>query len=268
MPRASLEDIASTLIDSGAVGIRDVDGGEQPYVYTSGACGPIYHGIKHLVSQREVLDYLTKNLSYKISELSKERPEVNFDFIVGTATGGMIPGWQLSSHVADMLQKNVPFCYWRTKNKRDPGEIVGKNPLLTEGMSALVFDDVINFAKTTMYVAKTLTDVGYSVSHVACILSYDHQASKESLKENGIDIIPLITMRQLLEVAEAHNFNSKKAIESCREFLSGPYEWQLKRGFPVPSYLDLEAQKRNPSYTPPASTRSEERRLLSKVHPK
>ena len=61
--RADLGEIASRLINSGAVEIRDVDNGESPFNYSTGNRGPGYLQIKGLVGQPSILKFLTKNLA-------------------------------------------------------------------------------------------------------------------------------------------------------------------------------------------------------------
>ena len=52
--------------------IRDVSGGEEPFVYSSGNRGPGYVMIKGLVGQPPVLNYLTTQLALKLAEAKKE----------------------------------------------------------------------------------------------------------------------------------------------------------------------------------------------------
>src|SRR3989338_7708156 len=101
------KEIATTIINSGAISIRDVDNGDEPFVYSTGNRGPGYLMIKGLVGQPSILKSLTKWLAHKVVK------EAKFDFIEGNATGGMIPGWQLRNDISDLLGKEVPFCYLR-----------------------------------------------------------------------------------------------------------------------------------------------------------
>jgi len=229
---ANLEEIANKIIDANAVSIRDVDSGEEPFVYSTGNRGPGYLMVKGLVGQPETLKFLTRNLAYKVID------EAEFDFIEGNATGGMIPGWQLRNDVSDILCREVPFCYLRGSRKEGGhGELITgnqNNPLIQQGMRALVVEELVNYAGTTGNAAEEFRAAGYPVSHAACILSYDHQQSNSRLSEKGITLVPLITLPQLLDVAEGANLIPSKAINSYREFLSDPLTWQLGRGLVIP----------------------------------
>lgn len=241
MQTASLEEIASKIIDAGAVSIRDVNSGEEPFVYSTGNRGPGYLMIKGLVGQPETLKFLTRNLAYKVIDQAK------FDFIEGNATGGMIPGWQLRNDVSEILGREISFCYLRGSRKEGGhGELITGNnsPLIRQGMKALVVEELVNYAGTTGNAAEEFRAAGYPVSHAACILSYDHQQSNARLEEKGITLIPLIKLPQLLDVAETNQLIPKEAIDSYREFLSDPLSWQLDRNLVVPADSAKKAMER------------------------
>jgi len=233
MKKATLGEIAKTIINSGAVEIRDVDGGGEPFVYTTGNRGPGYLMIKGLVGQPTVLKFLTSQLAYKVID------EAEFDFIEGNATGGMIPGWQLRNDVSELLGREVPFCYLRGSRKEGGhGELITgdrNNPSIQKGMRALVVEELVNYAGTTGNAAETFREAGYPVSHGACIFSYDHSESNARLEEKRVTLVPLITLPQLLNISEANDLIPQNSIQSYRDFLSDPLGWQLSRDLVVPA---------------------------------
>jgi len=230
--RASLEDSVYRIAESGAVEIRDVDGGAKPFVYSSGNRGPGYLQIKGLVGQPETLTFLVAQLAYVVAEKAK------FDFINGNATGGMIPGWQLRNFVSELMGKEVPFTYLRESRKEGGrGELITgieNNPLIKRGMSALIVEELVNFAETTCNAAKLFREEDFPVSHAACIFTYGHQSSSQRLKERDIELVALLTLPQFLDIAEANKLLPNTAIKSYREFLANPVVWQLDRGFVIP----------------------------------
>lgn len=242
MKTASLEEIAIKIIDSGAVVVRDVDSGEEPFVYSAGNRGPGYLMIKGLVGQPKTLKFLTINLAHKVID------EAKFDFIEGNATGGMIPGWQLRNDVSDILGREIPFCYLRGSRKEwGYGELITgnqNNPLIQLGMKALVVEELVNYAGTIENAAEELRAARYLVSHAACISSYDNQQSNLKLREKGVTLVPLITLPQLLDVAETVSSIPKKAIIYYKNFLSDPLKWQLERGLVIPKNSAQEAIER------------------------
>ena len=110
--RAGLEEIATKIIESGQVQIRDVDRGEKPFDYTSGNRGPGYLQIKGLVGQPDTFVFLIRQLAHKVIR------EAKFDFVNGNVTGGAIPGWELSRQVSDILGETIPNTYLRGSKKQ------------------------------------------------------------------------------------------------------------------------------------------------------
>lgn len=228
----SLEGIANKIIDSGAIEIRDVDNNEEAFVYSTGNRGPGYIMIKGLVGQPEVLKFLTRNLAYEVIK------EAEFDFIEGNATGGMVPGWQLRNDISGILGREIPYCYLRGSRKEGGhGELITgdkNNPEIKKGMKSLVFEELVNYAGTTGNAAEEFRAAGYPVSHAACILHYDNPQANQRLNDKKVTLIPLITLPQLLDVAETDRLIPQGAIESYRDFLQDPIEWQLSRGLVIP----------------------------------
>src|SRR3989338_7371258 len=99
---ASSDEIAQAIVNAGAVEVKNVDSGDSPFVYSTGNRGPGYVMIKGLVGQRKTLKFLTWQLSHKVAPLFGK----DFDFIEGNATGGMVPGWQLTDDVERRLDLN------------------------------------------------------------------------------------------------------------------------------------------------------------------
>ena len=231
-PEASLEEVTEKIMDSGQCEVNDVDGGQDPFVYSTGNRGPGYLMIKGLVGQPETLIFLTNQLARKVVKNAK------FDFIEGNATGGMIPAWQLRTDVSELLARQVPCPYLRESRKEGGHSelITGirKNPLIKKGMYALVVEELVNYAGTTTNAARIFKAAGYPVSHAACILTYDHAEANEKLKKEEVSLISVITLPKLLDIAEGMGRIPKVAADSYRAFLSDPVGWQLQRGLVVP----------------------------------
>ena len=235
---APLEEIASRIVGSYAVSIRDVDSGKEPFVYSTGNRGPGYVMIKGLVGQRKVLKFLTGQLAIKVAPLFGE----HFDFIEGNATGGMVPAWQLTDDVERVLgleEGTIPYNYLRGSRKEGGhGELItgnGNNPLVRPGMKALVVEELVNYAGTTTNAAEEFRSAGYLVTHAACILSYDHPQSNDRLRERGVTLLSLMTLPTLLDVSEAQGLLPKGGIDSYRAFLADPVGWQLGRNLVIPT---------------------------------
>ena len=226
---SDMEKLALMIINAGAVEIRDVDGGEEAFLYSSGYYGPGYLMIKGLVGRKSIERLLTKSLAALVA---KENPDLNF--VAGNVTGGIIPAWLLSEYLEQYLGRTVPFTYIRsTRKKGGQKELItgiSNNPEISLGDNAINVEELVNFAETTCNGSDALREAGYEVTHVACILFYNNPVAIESLKNKEIKMVSLMTLPQLLEVAEKHRTHSPNAIAGYREFLKDPLGWQEKRG--------------------------------------
>jgi orotate phosphoribosyltransferase len=201
----------------------------QPFLYASGNWGPGYVMIKGLVGRKKIMKFLTQQLAWKIAEVA---PQV--DFVAGNVSGGVIPAWLLSEELEALLGRTVPFVYVREARKKGgQKELVtgiDKNPEIPAGVNGLVVEELVNFTQTTCNGADALRDAGYTVTHAATILFYDNLEAIKALKAHGVEMIYLFTLPDLLMVAERHQTHSQEAIDSYREFLKNPLDWQVKRG--------------------------------------
>lgn len=223
------ETICETILRSGAVTIRDVDAGEEPFLYSSGNWGPGYVSIKGLVGQERVFKTLTRQLTLRVLA-----SQVGFDFIAANATGGMIPGYQLREDLQDLSGREIPYVYVR--GSRKPGghkELVtgiDGNPFTPQGSRALVVEELVNFAQTTTNSALGLRELGYQVDNAATILHYQNPEALTRLESNGLAVVHVTTLPKLLEVAEVGGHFSSDAIEDYKRFLGNPLRWQAERG--------------------------------------
>ena len=202
----------------GAVEIRDVDGGEEPFLYSSGNWGPGYISIKGLVSQGKLIRDLTCALGERLAA------EASPDFVAANVSGGMIPGWILAEYL------RIPYVYVR-ETRKEGGQkehITGIGGISDYG-NALVMEELVNFAQTTCNSAEIVRSTGRTVTHAACILFYDNPEAVKALEHDKIQMISLFTLLELLDCAERNETHSKSALQGYREFLMDPLGWQNKR---------------------------------------
>jgi len=224
----SLEEITRLIIESGAVSIRN-----EPFVYSSGNRGPGYVMIKGLVGTPETFHSLMSELSKKVKHLA------SFDFINGNATGGMIPGYELSTRLSK------PFVYMRETRKAGGHNelVVGLDHIKYYG-KVLIVEELVNYAETTINAANAFREMGYECTHAACILSYDTKESRDKLQEAGITLISLITLPQLLNIAKTTRLLDPDLVDSYLEFLDDPIKWQVSRGLSLPESSALVAEQK------------------------
>lgn len=213
-----VEQLASRIVSAGAVEIRDVDAGDEPFLYASGNWGPGYVSIKGLVGHKA----LFKDLVAALAEEMRQEG-VPADFIAGNATGGMIPGWILSEIL------DIPYVYVReTRKKGGQKELVSGIKYIPSGMRGVVVEELINFAESTCNAADALIGLGYVVEDAATVLFYDNPESIRRLSTYSIGVTYLLTLEDLL-VAAVGTY-STKAIQGYRQFLQNPLQWQADRG--------------------------------------
>jgi orotate phosphoribosyltransferase len=236
-----IEKIALMILEAKAVEIREVPKKvtneeverlpveNQPFLYASGNWGPGYVTIKNLVGRKKIIKSLTWSLAWLTAE---KVPHLNF--VAGNVTGGVIPGWLISEHLEILLKRTVPFVYIREARKKGGQKElitgIANNPEIPSGANGLVVEELVNFAQTTCNGAEALRDAGYRVTHAATILFYNNPEAIKALKEHGIEMIYLLTLPDLLTVAEKNKTHSLKAIADYRKFLIDPLGWQAARG--------------------------------------
>ncbi len=232
------QEMVRRIIEAKGLEIHDVDAGEEAFLYASGNWGPIYVSIKGLVSvvkPVKLIEVLTAHLAVKVAEAVP-----NMDFLAANVSGGMVPGWNLAEMLEPFLGRPVPYVYVReTRKKGGQKELItglATNPDLTPGMNCLIHEELVNFAETTINSASAMRAAGYVVTHASTILYYDNPVANANLKEEGIEMIALLTMPELIDIAEQDGLRTPRQIAAYREFKDDPLGWQAKRGLkPVAS---------------------------------
>lgn len=230
--RISEEAVCAKLLEVGAVSIRDVDAGEEPFLYSSGNFGPGYVMVKGTVGRQDVFKPIVEQLALRLVE-----EDVEFDNVAGNATGGMIPAYQCREDYQRMTGKDVGYVYVRGTRKEGGHKelITGLDhiaPIREDGSPAhwLVVEELVNFGETTTNSLNLLRGLGFVANKGATILHYDHAEVNAKLAENNIDLTRLTTLPNLLDVAVNEGFYSADAVASYRDFLASPAEWQRVRG--------------------------------------
>lgn len=223
--KGALYELGQKIIQAGGMSIRDVDNGEEPFLYSSGNKGPGYVSIKGLVSRTSLRDTLVDCLA---ATVATRCPDV--EFVAANVTGGVPYGVLLHQRLSRILERDIPMVYVRDTRKRGGHKehVTGVDGL-KPGSRGLVIEELVNFATTTTNSALLLRDLGFKVSHAACIVSYDTAPCYELLRENKLELIHLLTIGQLIAIAEIGKVFSAQAIASYREFLADPAAWMAKR---------------------------------------
>lgn len=222
-----IEDVMVQVLKIGAMEIRDVDSGEEPFLYASGNWGPGYISIKNLVIHEKLIKRLALLLTMKIATVC---PHLNM--VAGNVTGGMIPGWLLSEYLEVFLDRPIPFCYVRgTRKKGGQKELITgiRNYEIASSSNILVVEELVNFAETTCNSAEALRQIPSVVTHAACILTYDNPEAIIRLDQVNVQLISLFNLHKFLMAAEKYSTHPVKLIANFREYLENPLRWQEGR---------------------------------------
>jgi len=231
-PRMSEEAVCAQLLSARALEIRDVDGGQDPFHYSSGNFGPGYVDVKGTVGVQGVFKTLVEQVALKAADTG-----ATFDWVAGNATGGMVPAYQFREDYQAVTDREVGYVYVRGSRKQGgKGELVtglqhvpATNP---DGSPTefTVMEELVNFAETTTNSMILLRGLGFTANRAFTMLFYGHDAAKTRLADNQIELTYLTTLPHLIDAAEDQGTFSPDAIASYREFLADPADWQASRG--------------------------------------
>jgi len=171
------ESLARLMIETGVVAFGE-------FVLTSGMKSPVYVDMRRALGNVE-LRTLTIELAVKVLK------ELDFDAIVGVATGG-VP-W--ASIIAHRMRK--PFAYIREARKEHG---MGKR---IEGAVGnyryLIIDDVATTGGSLEYACQAVREAGGTATH-AFVLVDRGQGAHERLKSVGLDLTWILTLREIVDI--------------------------------------------------------------------
>lgn len=150
--------------ENGAMEVRDVDAGAEPFLYASGWRGPIYIMVKGMVSF-----WMFKTLAFLLSvKLAEKYP--NLRYVAGNVTGGMIPGWLITKYLELITGNKIDYLYVKgsrviEKAVKDPIVIVDR--VAVTKTAALVVNKLLKMKQKIDFVAGASPGgmaLGYEIS--------------------------------------------------------------------------------------------------------
>ncbi|BCU67501.1 orotate phosphoribosyltransferase [Sulfolobales archaeon HS-7] len=152
------------------------------FTLTSGKISPYYIDLRKLPSFPEFSDV--------VAESAKILSKINFDYVVGIATGGV----PLASFIACKLNK--PLGYVRNE-KKEHG-----TASLVEGVvndkEVLLVDDVATTGKSLLSAINKIENSGGRVSSAFVIIDRE-EGALEKLKQRGVTLISLYKISNILK---------------------------------------------------------------------
>ncbi len=231
--KMSEEAICMSLLEVKALDIRDVDGGEDPFHYSSGNFGPGYVDVKGTVAAQRVFKPLVEQVAIKTIEEG-----VEFDHVAGNVTGGVPPAYQFREDYQRLTgRRDIEYVYIRGSRKQGgQGELVtGLQHIPTTrpgGMRSrfLVMEELVNYGETTTNSLLLLRNLGFIAVNAATILYYDHDKARTRLADNNVNLTYLTTLGSLIEAAEVNKVFPQELIDAYNSFRLDPAGWMAERG--------------------------------------
>lgn len=230
----SEEELAVDILQVGAIDIRDIDAGEEPFLYSSGNHGPIYYNVKGIVGRQDVFKRLCEQTALRLAD-----QEAKFDFVAGNATGGMVPAYQIREDYQRITDKKVPYIYVRNTRKigghQEHTTGLVNNPEIPPGSLPLVVEELVNFAQTTCNSAEVLKREGYPAANYtgprfgATIFHFENPEALAQLAANGLTEVWTVRLATTIEVAD--RVFPRHLVEDVRRFIADPLKWQADRGY-------------------------------------
>lgn len=205
---ASSRKVAEILFDIGAVTFSR----RAPFKFDSGILSPVYTDNRLIISYPKLREKIVDAFIEKIKDIGIP------DVVAGTATAG-IP------HAAFIAQKlKIPMVYVRSKPK-DHGkgnQVEGK---AKKGQTAIVVEDLISTAGSSIGAVEALRKLGLKVSDVVAIFTYDLKEADANLKKAKVKLHSLTNLETTAHTAYKKGFLKKEQIATILNWAKNPRGW-------------------------------------------
>ncbi len=206
--------IAKLLLTIDAVTISP----KKPYRYSSGILSPVYSDMRLLMSYPKERKIVIKELVNLIKNLGIP------DIVAGTATAG-IP------HTAYVSEKlDIPMVYVRGKAK-DHGKQSQIEGLFKKGQKAIVIEDLISTAGSSIETCNALKNAGGKVKDIVAIYTYTMPSSLKNIKDSGVKLHTLTTFPEVVDMAVKMRKMKDSDKQLVLDWLKDPSGWGKKMGF-------------------------------------
>lgn len=207
--------LAEKLLQISAIKLQP----DIPFVWGSGWNSPIYNENPRLLSYPDIRNLIKVEMAKIIVE---HFPEVD---AVASVSTGAIP---IGAIVADVL--GLPFLFVRSTPK-DHGleNLIEGN--LKPGQKVVLVDDLISTGASSVKAAEALRLAGGEVLGLTAIFNYEFPMAVKRLRDENIQLIPLVNYSSMLEVALESDYIRPEDIETLQEWRKDPANW-------VPNQID------------------------------
>jgi len=175
------------------------------FTLASGKKSPVYLDLRRLVSFPTVLDMVVDAYVDKLITLE-------FDFIAGVPYAAL----PIAAIAASKLKR--PMVYSRKEAKMH-GTAQTVEGVFTPGQSAVVLEDVMTSGGSILTAAESLRSAGLAI-HQAVVLVDREQGGQAALKEQGITVLPVLHMQEILGRLYAQGKIDPATYQEVRTYLA------------------------------------------------
>ena len=207
---------AKVLLDTGAVLFRP----QQPFYFSSGWASPVYVNCKKAISFPLARDAL---IDLSIKKIQSVVGYAALDGIAG-AEGGGVP---FAAIIADRL--HLPFVVAR-KQPAGLGPSAQTDGVVGAGNRILLVDDVTTDGRTKAIMCEALRKAEATVRFAFVIFRYGIFDAVMREEDLGVELLSLLTWRELLVVARQEQAFPDEVLEGIDEYVADPMLWSSKHG--------------------------------------
>ncbi|MDR0295855.1 MAG: orotate phosphoribosyltransferase [Prevotellaceae bacterium] len=201
--------IARQLLEISAVRLNV----EQPFIWTSGWCSPIYCDNRKILSYPKARKLIYESLTQLISQ---HFPDV--EVIAGIATGAIAHGALAAEHMGK------PFIYVRALAKSHGlGNIIEGE--LKAGVRVVVIEDLVSTGGSSLRAVEALRRAGAEVLGMVAIFSYNFISTRRSFENAGCELYTLTNYLTLIEEARQCNYIKDSDMGTLERWREAPTQW-------------------------------------------
>ncbi len=197
----------------------------NPFTLKSGRKSPVYIDCRRLISFTKERNIL---MNHAARLIAAEVGMNNVDVLAGGETAGIPYG----AYISDRLKKPMIYVRKEPKGYGRMAQIEGFLPEKNEKgdkPNVMLIEDLQTDGGSKKIFIEALRDAGAKVEHAFVVFHYGiFEASKQNMKDLGIQLHALTTWWDVLEIAREKKYFNKKTLESVESFLNNPVEWQDK----------------------------------------
>lgn len=201
--------LAEKLLQISAIKLQP----ENPFMWGSGWNSPIYIENPRILSYPDVRNLIKVEMAKTVIE---NFPDA--DSIASVSIGAI----SIGTIVADVL--GLPFLFVRSTPK-DHGleNLIEGN--LKPGQKVVLVDDLISTGASSVKATEVIRLAGGDVLGLTAVFNYEFPMAVKRLRDENIQLIPMVNYSTLLEVALETQYIRQADIQTLQEWRKDPANW-------------------------------------------